>query len=218
MSSYKNPPQFESTTKPYERYVEELKAWCMVTDFEKEKQGIAIALSLPENDPSGVKDNVFNEVTLDKLNKTDGVETLMTYLDSLFKKDELTEVYERYTSFDRYQRDPKQKMEEFVLEFEKLYNRIKQRDTGLPQAVLAFKLLDASKLPHRDRQLVLTGVDYSQKDNLFDQMKASLKKFHGEEAIPFEGNTPSLSDISAIKLNQCTWQIGRKMFWQHQPI
>ena len=35
---------------------------------------------------------------------------------------------ECYINFDRYQRDPKQKMEEFVLKFEKLYNRIKQRD------------------------------------------------------------------------------------------
>ena len=97
----------------------------MLTDLEKEKQGIAIALSLPENDPSGVRDKVFNEVTLDKLNKTDGVETLMTCLDSLFKKGELSEVYECYINFDRYQRDPKQKMEESVLEFEKLYDRIK---------------------------------------------------------------------------------------------
>ena len=189
MSGYKN--QFESTTKPYERYIEELKAWCMVTDLEKKKQGIAIALSLPENDPSGVRDKVFSEVTLDKLHKTDGVETLMTYLDSLFKKDELSEVYERYINFDRYQRDPEQEREEFVLEFEKLDNRVKQRDMGLPQAVLAFKLLDASKLPHRDRQLVLTGVDYSQKDNLFDQMKASLKSFMGNKPFCLKGILPA---------------------------
>ena len=71
---------------------------------------------------------------------------------------------------------------------------------GLPQAVLAFKLLNASKLPHRDRQLVLTGADYSQKDNLFDPDESFIQKFHGEQAIPFEGNTPSLSDISATKI------------------
>ena len=54
----------------------------------------------------------------------------MTYLDSLFKKDELSEVYQRYINFDRFQGDPMQTMEEFELEFEKLYNRIKQRDNG----------------------------------------------------------------------------------------
>ena len=71
---------------------------------------------------------------------------------------------------------------------------------GLSQAVLAFKMLDASKLPNRDQQLVSTGVDYSEKDNFFDQMTASFKKFHGEQAILFEGNIPSLSYISAINI------------------
>ena len=73
-----------------------LRPGVWVTYLEKEKLGIAIALSLPENDPSEVRDEVFNEVTLDKLNKTDGVKTLLTYLDSLFKKDELNEFYEHY--------------------------------------------------------------------------------------------------------------------------
>ena len=79
----------------------------MVTDLEKDEQGIVIALSLPENDLSGVRGKCFNEVTLDQLNKADGVETLLTYLDSLFKKDELNEVYKHYNNFDRYQRDSK---------------------------------------------------------------------------------------------------------------
>ena len=46
---------------------------------------------------------------------------------------------------------------------------------GLPQAVSAFKLLDASKITHRDRQLVITAVNYMEEETLFDQMKASLR-------------------------------------------
>ena len=79
---------------------------------------------------------------------------LKNYLNKLFKKDELTEVYERYIQFARYERCDNTKMDDFLLQFEKLYNRIKQKDTKLPEAVLAFKLLDASKIPNRDRQLV----------------------------------------------------------------
>ena len=94
MTIYKTLPQFDSSAKPYERYFEEPEAWLMVTDLEEEKQGIAIALSLPENDPSGVRDKVFYEVTLDKLNKADEAKTAMTYWDGLFKKDESSEVYE----------------------------------------------------------------------------------------------------------------------------
>ena len=46
MSSYKNPLEFNSKLKPYDRYVEELRAWCIVTDLAKEKHGVAVALSL----------------------------------------------------------------------------------------------------------------------------------------------------------------------------
>ena len=60
MSSFKNPPLFDSVNKPYDRYVDEIRAWAFITDLEKEKQGIAIALSFPENDPSGIRDKVFN--------------------------------------------------------------------------------------------------------------------------------------------------------------
>ena len=44
-------------------------------------------------------------------------------------------------------------MNYFILEFKRLYNRIKQNKIILPE-VLAFKLIDASKIPHRDLQLV----------------------------------------------------------------
>ena len=54
---------------------------------------------------------------------------------------------------------------------------------GHPPAVLAFKLLDASKITHRDRQLVLTAVNYMEKETLFNQMKASLRTFHGEQSM-----------------------------------
>ena len=40
-------------------------------------------------------------------------------MDSLFKKDELPEVYERYIVFDRYKKDGSQKMDDFTLEFER---------------------------------------------------------------------------------------------------
>ena len=163
--SFKSPPVFNSTSKLYDRYIEELKAWCIVTDLNKPKKDLAVALSLPESDASGVRDKVFDEIKLQDLNKDISVELLIEYLDSLFKRDKLSEVYERCTKFDRYEKKDQDKMEDFISEFQKLYKRIKQKSMELPEVVLPFKLLDASKIQHRDRQLVLTGFDYSQKES-----------------------------------------------------
>ena len=100
MSGYKNPPKFDSINKPYDRYIEELKTWCFVTELEKERQAPAVILSFPEEDPSGIRDKVFNELKLDEVSQKYGIKKLITYLDKLFKKDELSEVYERYTLFN----------------------------------------------------------------------------------------------------------------------
>ena len=47
-----------------------------MTDLSKEKQGVAIALSLPEDDTSGIRDKIFNELTLASLNNENGGDTL----------------------------------------------------------------------------------------------------------------------------------------------
>jgi len=71
----------------------------------------------------------------------------------------------------------------------------------LPIPVLAFKLLDSSGLTHHNRQLVLIGVDYTNKANLFLQMKNSLKKFHDEQAIP-ESNEKSTIKVVKPDVNE----------------
>ena len=133
-----------------------------------------VALSIPDSDSFGIRNKVSSELTLDDLKKENDITILIAYMDSIFKKDELSEVYERYVAFDRYKKDSSQKMDDFILEFERRYYRAKQ-EMELPQAVLAFKLLDPAQVEQKDRQLVLTGVDYSKKTELFDQMKSSLK-------------------------------------------
>ena len=68
-------------------------------------------------------------------------------------------------------------MDDFILEFERHYNRGKQKEMELPQAVLAFTLLDAAQEEQTDRQLVLTEEDYYEKTTSLDQMKSSLRNF-----------------------------------------
>ena len=164
MADYKKPPSFEG--KPYERYIEELKAWTFVTDLAKEKQAFAVALSFSENDPSHIRDKIFCELKIDNLKKETGMETLVEFINKLFKKDELTEMYEYYVSFDRYKCSQGESVESYILEFEKRYNKTKNYGMELPQNVVAFKLLDGTVLYHKDRQLVLTAVYYNKKDTL----------------------------------------------------
>ena len=74
--------------------IKELKAWTSVTDLMKEKQGAAVALSFSENDLSQIRDEIFNELEIEVLKKETGMATLIEFMGKLFKKNELTEVYE----------------------------------------------------------------------------------------------------------------------------
>ena len=64
------------------------------------------------------------------------------------------------------------------------YNRILKKNMKLPSEILAFKLLRRVNITKEEKMLVLTGMDYGQKDTLFEQksLKKSLKKFKGEQA------------------------------------
>ena len=193
--NYKIPPVF-TTQKPYSRWVDEIKAWQALTDLDVKKRGIAIALSLPEDGQNSIRDKVFSELTVDVLNADDGVEKLIEFMDKIFKKDELSEAYEAYTEFDRFRRSKATSMEDYVTEFEKLYNKTKKFKMDLPQPVLAFKLLECSELDMKDRQLVLTGVNYANVADLFKQMSTSLKKFFGQQAA----SSKDMIDVGSIKV------------------
>ena len=64
-------------------------------------------------------------------------------------------------------------MDQFILEYEKNCSKLKRHGIELPQVVLAMQMLEASRLGQKERQIVLTGVDYKGKDNLFMLMKTS---------------------------------------------
>ena len=91
-----------------------------LSQLQKDKQVIAIALSFPEKDNSNIRDKVFSEINMDDLKKEDGTKTLIRSMDGVFKKVELTQVYRAYIRFDRFKRSANDAIESCIIEFEKL--------------------------------------------------------------------------------------------------
>ena len=105
---------------------------------------MAVALSFPDSDLTQVKDKLFNEMKIEELNSENGMQLLISFMDKMFKRDELTHVYERYVSFDWFRRASGMSMESYISEFEKLYHLTKKHSLTLPENVLAFKLLECA--------------------------------------------------------------------------
>ena len=120
---------------------------------------------------------------MEDLKSDDGVKKLIKFMDNLFKKDELSEGYEIFSDFERFKRSPTMTMDTYSMEFDKLYNKTKKFAVVLPESVKAFKLLEGTELEQKDRQLVLTGVNYENSDTLYKQMTSALKKFFGRQSL-----------------------------------
>ena len=138
-----NPPCL--TSKSYERYKLELLAWREVTDISRFKQGIVIALSLPEDDKNQIKEKVFTQISLDDLKKEDGLDKLIKFLDTHLKKDELTDSIEKFEEFEDFQRIEGQSVSEYIALFEFKYRKIEKYNMKLPSEILAFKLIRRAK-------------------------------------------------------------------------
>ena len=164
----------------YERYKQELEAWRIITDVPQKKQGITIALTLPDDHPSGIRGRVFEEIEVAKLGKGTGLATLLAFMDKQLGKDDITDTYENFEEFEDFRRADNMSIATYVNEFHQRYNRLIKRNLKLPTPILAFKLLKGAKLTKEERMLVLTGMNFEEQDKLYDQAKASLKKFMSE--------------------------------------
>ncbi len=192
-SNYRVPPTFDEG-KPYESWKNEVGIWTRVTELEKSKQALAVALAL-----SGRARETAMEIPVDDLNADTGMTTLLAKLDDLFLREEKDRTYEAYTSFDRIVRDSNVSMTDYIIDFEQRYSRMRKYKMELPDAVLAFKLLDTACLDVKDRQLALTACA----DLTFASMKSALKRI-------FTGN----ASASTVGINQETAYVTEQRRWR----
>ena len=152
-----NPPDFRKC-KTYERYKQELKAWRLVTDVPKKKQGIAIALSLPADgdEETGIREKVFEQIELTDLEKDTGFDLLIQFFDKHLGKDDLADSFEKFEDFEDYSRKADTSVIEYIKNFDQKYNRLVKLKMSLPPPVLAFKLLKRASITNEQRMLVLT--------------------------------------------------------------
>ena len=164
----------------YERYRIELEAWREITELPKAKQGIAVALSLPPESSSDIRDKVFEQLPITDL-KANGFGTLLAFLDRELQKDDISAYYGKLNDFEEFRRSPDQSIHEYITKFDQLYNRIAKCKMNLPSSILAFKLLKCANLTTDEHMIVLSGINYDEANTLYEQAKKSLKKYKGDQ-------------------------------------
>ena len=78
-----------------------MRSWLKLDLLEKSKQGVAIALSLPENNSSKIKDKIFNQLLIEQLSDENGIGELILLLDKHLGKDDLSDAFDKCMDFEK---------------------------------------------------------------------------------------------------------------------
>ena len=178
-------PEFISDTKSFETYKKDLKRWAKFTTIEKKNQAEWIVMHL-ESHPSGIKEKIDTQIA-DKIEDSEqGIDTLLDFLEKIYKKDDFSEAYNNFITFEVIERKSGENITDFITRWEQAVAKIKKMDCDISDKVKAFKLLKAAKVTQIERQLVIGGVNYEDgktKKDLETQTKNSLKKFIGRSVL-----------------------------------
>ena len=103
--------------KTYEQYWSNLlQGWREITDTDKKKQGIAIALSFLEQDENKRLEKVFSKLSINELKDDVGFDKLIAFLDGKIQQDDIFGSWDRFNDFEWYSR--KQSICDFILTFD----------------------------------------------------------------------------------------------------
>ena len=137
-----------------------------VTDNPKEKQGIAIALSLPEETKCSIREKIFDELSIVQLKADVGFKRLTEFLDEKLKKKDIADSWNKFNDFEEFKRTDTMGIKDYISTFDQKYKKIPKLNMTLPTEILAFKLLKHANLNKDEHMIVLAGMDYSKKDTL----------------------------------------------------
>ena len=164
--SYKNVPKLSDKIQ-YEVWVKELKLWSMCCKLEKKEQGPAVVISLEGNARQAALD-----IDMSVLNSDDGLQAVINKLNGLYLKDENQRIYVALKTFEKYQRPAEESIDNYLNKFDLMYCRLKNHKIILPDAVLAYRLLESANLEKSKSDLVRATI----KQMSFDEMKTQLRK------------------------------------------
>ena len=128
-------------------------SWKDYTTIPKEKQGIALLLSLEDE----AQDAVL-EVPMDQLKSDTSIDVAILRFDDLFKCDDVLKRYSALEEFESYKRPNNTSIQKFLIKFEKRHNKTKSYGTTWSDDLLAYRLLQSANLSEQHQQLAKATI------------------------------------------------------------
>lgn len=216
--------------KCYEDYKDYVDMWELGSDAPKNKKGIILANSLPQ-----VSKRYGNDLGTALLKKhpartlyaNDGVEKVMSFLDSKLGKTKVLSMINSFASLDRFNRKSDQGIVEFIDAFDLRYNTCVAAGVPLPSCVVAYMLLIRSDLDNTQYQLIKGVIDIAQEgemETLYEKVKEKMKDMLTDSMgkVVNELSLGNKSDEAAFCAENeevyAAWKQNKKQGWKPQTF
>ena len=167
VGSQKAPPAYKEGQN-YEDWRLDIDLWNTFTSYEKSRRATAFLLELSE----GPVKNHVRSLGKDILTADDGLDKVIARLDSIYQEDSSHMAYRAYCRFEKFERPESMNLQAFVSEFAKLYEDLKKNKMELPDAVLAYRILNSANLSSEKVDLALATV----KSFTYTEMISTISK------------------------------------------
>ena len=170
------PPDLKDS-KSYEIFKKELQIWEITTEVPKEKRGAVIAAKLPNDSKlkKDLKDKFFESVDIAVLATEDGLDLVRQFLDKELGEDDLEKQVRTWDEFEDCSRGTKN-IDEFMSDFDRAYRKAAAASkVVIPATVRAFMVLKRSNIDKTQRMLIMSKLDQTEEEDMFDNMCRELK-------------------------------------------
>ena len=187
----KAPPALTKDTN-YSNWRKEIEIWSAFTSLKPEQKGPALFFRLEKDEAR----DTIREVPLTQL-QNDGIKTILGILDKMYLKDECTQAYEYYETFEKFKRPANMNINDYVLKFESLYHQAKSHKMEILDGVLAYRLLNNANLSHEEMQLVKATITEMTYENMKQKLKMVFTNSKTEKNVEFKDGIKMEFDSSA---------------------
>ena len=95
------------------------------------------------------------------------------------KKMDLMTAYEAHAQFHAFERKKDQKLQDFLIEFERRKTRTESFGSTMSEDILAYRLLKSANISEHHCQLARATIT----ELKYDEMKSQLKKIFGDDSV-----------------------------------
>ena len=159
----------------YEDWKSDINIWSDVTELAAEKQGGAVFLTLVGKAQATVRAGVTHA----EMKTADGLVKILTCLDGLYQEDAARSAFAAYEHFTEFKRSRDMSIEDYLIEFNIRYSKIKSLKMELPDGVLAYYLLKCASLTEEQSNICKATCDkltYDEMREKIEQVTSGSKK------------------------------------------